>query len=255
VEGTGTRPDRALRAVAALVSVGIACAAWGAATAGADATIAGPGPALAGAAPTAVADVARLSEGAPAQVIDVLHNDLVTDPGMMALASITQPENGTVAVNVERTRLTYRPDPGYCNSGGPPDTFTYSLIGGSTATVAITVECSYRPPLKLSISHRRVRLVDGRVELHVLCTGPLGSRCTGTLALTPAARLTRQAAAVPYGRARFDMPVAHAATLRIEAPARLRALLVRRHTAVAIATARLAGVSANGFARRLTIRG
>ena len=41
------------------------------------------------------------------------------------------------------TGLTYEPDPNYCNDppGTTPDTFTYTLNGGSTATVSITVTC------------------------------------------------------------------------------------------------------------------
>ena len=40
------------------------------------------------------------------------------------------------------TALTYQPAADYCNeSGGGPDSFTYTLNGGSTATVSITVTC------------------------------------------------------------------------------------------------------------------
>ena len=47
------------------------------------------------------------------------------------------------------TGLTYQPDPNYCNSpaGGTPDTFTYTLNGGSTATVTVTVTCVDDPPV------------------------------------------------------------------------------------------------------------
>ena len=44
--------------------------------------------------------------------------------------------------------LTYQPDPNYCNTqtGGTPDTFTYTLTpGGSTATVSVTVTCVNDP--------------------------------------------------------------------------------------------------------------
>ena len=45
------------------------------------------------------------------------------------------------------TGLTYQPDPNYCNSppGATPDTFTYTLTGGSTATVSVTVTCVPAP--------------------------------------------------------------------------------------------------------------
>ena len=41
------------------------------------------------------------------------------------------------------TGLTYQPDPNYCNDPGaaPEDTFTYTLTGGSQATVSMTVTC------------------------------------------------------------------------------------------------------------------
>ncbi len=39
------------------------------------------------------------------------------------------------------TGLTYRPDADYCNDGSPKDTFDYTLNGGSTATVSMTVTC------------------------------------------------------------------------------------------------------------------
>ena len=41
------------------------------------------------------------------------------------------------------TGLTYQPDANYCNDppGTTPDTFTYTLNGGSAATVSVTVTC------------------------------------------------------------------------------------------------------------------
>ena len=37
--------------------------------------------------------------------------------------------------------LTYLPNPGYCNDGEVADSFTYTLNGGSSASVAVTVGC------------------------------------------------------------------------------------------------------------------
>ncbi len=42
--------------------------------------------------------------------------------------------------------LSYRPNPDYCNSAGTTDDFTYTLNGGSTATVAVSVNCVDDPP-------------------------------------------------------------------------------------------------------------
>src|SRR3712207_8904401 len=43
--------------------------------------------------------------------------------------------------------LTYSPDPDYCNEPGlaPTDSFTYSLNGGSTGNVSVTVTCRDEP--------------------------------------------------------------------------------------------------------------
>ena len=48
-----------------------------------------------------------------------------------------QPANGTVTVAPDGSSLSYRPNPDYCNSAGPTDDFTYTLNGGSSATVAL----------------------------------------------------------------------------------------------------------------------
>src|SRR5690606_36078488 len=95
-------------------------------------------------APVAVSDVASVSEDAGAVAIDVLANDTDADGGPMAVASVTQPANGTVVISGGGARLTYQPNPDYCND--PPgtvlDIFTYTLApGGDTATVSVTVTC------------------------------------------------------------------------------------------------------------------
>jgi Bacterial cadherin-like domain len=50
--------------------------------------------------------------------------------------------------------VSYAPDANYCNSqpGGSPDTFTYTLNGGSTATVSVTVTCVADPPTAVNDS-------------------------------------------------------------------------------------------------------
>ena len=61
---------------------------------------------------------------------------------------MTQPANGTVVITGGGTGLTYQPDANYCNTrpAASPDTFTYTLTGGSTATVSVTVTCVDDPP-------------------------------------------------------------------------------------------------------------
>ena len=63
------------------------------------------------------------------------------------MASVVQPGNGTVTIGAAGANLSYRPAGDYCNSGGPtPDTFAYTLNGGSSAKVSVTVTCVDDPP-------------------------------------------------------------------------------------------------------------
>ena len=97
--------------------------------------------------PTAMDDQATVDENSGATTIDVLDNDL--DPGgPLEITSVTQPENGTVVIAPDGLSLTYEPAPDYCNEPGeqPTDDFTYTLNGGSEATVAVTVTCAEDPP-------------------------------------------------------------------------------------------------------------
>ncbi len=97
--------------------------------------------------PVAVDDTATVIEDAAATAIAVLANDTDIDGGPKTIASASDPANGTVVLTGgspgAHTGLTYQPDPNYCNSppGTTPDTFTYTLNGGSTATVSVTVTC------------------------------------------------------------------------------------------------------------------
>jgi hypothetical protein len=105
-------------------------------------------------APTAVDDAATVAEDAPATAVDVLANDTDPDGGLKLIGSASDPANGTVVITVGGSGLTYQPDPGYCNDppGTSPDTFTYTLNGGSTATVSITVTCVDDPPVAVNDS-------------------------------------------------------------------------------------------------------
>src|SRR5687768_17727573 len=90
----------------------------------------------------------RSAEDAAATSIDVLANDTDPDGGPKTIASATDPANGTVVVAGDGLSLTYQPDPNYCNSqpGGTPDTFSYTINGGSSALVSVTVTCVDDPP-------------------------------------------------------------------------------------------------------------
>ncbi len=89
----------------------------------------------------AVNDTATVAEDSGASAIAVLANDTDPDGGPKTIASVTQPANGSVAITGGGSGLTYTPNANYCNNGSPTDNFTYTLNGGSTATVAVTVTC------------------------------------------------------------------------------------------------------------------
>jgi hypothetical protein len=95
-------------------------------------------------APVAVEDAADVRVDDPATAIDVFANDTDIDAGPKTITEVTQPADGTVVITAGGSGLTYEPDPGFCDDA-VPDTFTYTLDGGSTATVSVTVECDVPP--------------------------------------------------------------------------------------------------------------
>jgi len=106
-----------------------------------------------------VNDVATVVEDDPATAIDVRTNDTDADGGLMAVESVTQPGDGTVVITNGGDDLTYEPDPDYCND--PPGTttndFTYTLNGGPTATVAVTVTCEDDAPVAVETAREAGR--------------------------------------------------------------------------------------------------
>ncbi|MDQ3724729.1 MAG: Ig-like domain-containing protein, partial [Actinomycetota bacterium] len=105
-------------------------------------------------APTAVNDSSTVEEDSGETTIDVLANDTDPDGGTKTIESVEQPTNGTVEITNSGADLTYQPDADYCNEppGTTPDTFTYTITGGSKATVSVKVECVNDPPTDLSLS-------------------------------------------------------------------------------------------------------
>ena len=106
--------------------------------------------------PVAVNDTATVAEDAAATAVNVLANDTDVEGDPITITSATQPANGTVVLTGgspgARTGLTYQPNANYCNSqtGGSPDTFTYTVNGGDDATVAVTVTCVDDPPVAVN---------------------------------------------------------------------------------------------------------
>ncbi|KAB2810663.1 tandem-95 repeat protein [Pimelobacter simplex] len=115
-----------------------------------------------------VDDVATVREDDPDQVIEVLTNDTDPERGPLAVTAVTQPAHGTVAIVDGGQRVTYRPDPDYCNSqaGGTPDTFGYTVNDGPSATVRVTVTCVYDPP----VAHDDAATVDEDTSINVPVT-------------------------------------------------------------------------------------
>jgi VCBS repeat-containing protein len=97
--------------------------------------------------PVAADDSATVTEDSGSNAIDVLANDTDPDGGPKTVQAVTQPTNGSASITGGGTGVSYTPNANYCNGGSPTDNFTYTLDGGSTATVAVTVTCVDDPPM------------------------------------------------------------------------------------------------------------
>ncbi|MFC3193912.1 Ig-like domain-containing protein, partial [Marinicella sediminis] len=102
-------------------------------------------------APTANDDNATVIEDSVNNSILVLGNDANADGGLLEVTGVTQPGNGTAAFTAGG--VTYTPDADYCNDGSPTDDFSYTVNGGSSATVAVTVTCEDDAPVALPDSY------------------------------------------------------------------------------------------------------
>ncbi len=123
--------------------------------------------------PVASNDAATVLEQAAATGVDVLANDTDIDGGPKAIQSVTQPANGTVAITGGGSGLTYKPNASYCNDppATTPDTFTYTLNGGSTATVSMTVTCVNQAPVPADDSFSGTSAAIGNTALIVKSAG------------------------------------------------------------------------------------
>ena len=94
--------------------------------------------------PVAVDDDRTVTEDSSATTLNVLGNDTDVENDPITITSATDPADGTVQVVGPvgaGTNLTYTPDPDFCNDPPPFDTVTYTVNGGDTATVRMTVTC------------------------------------------------------------------------------------------------------------------
>ena len=94
--------------------------------------------------PIAVDDTATVAQNSSATTIAVLANDTDPEGDPITITAAGGAAHGAVAIGNSSTDLTYAPTGGYCNThaGDQPDSFTYKLNGGATATVRVTVTCS-----------------------------------------------------------------------------------------------------------------
>jgi hypothetical protein len=184
--------------------------------------------------PRAVDDSAQVPEDPGARRIGVLANDTDVDGGTKAVASVTQPAHGTAAVTNGGAYVSYSPAAGYCNSqaGGTPDTFTYTLNGGSQATVSITVTCADAAPAPhLKIAHPRTKVNKRGALVHLRCRGSV--RCTGTLTLKPTHFRSRlHTTALKQAPIAFDIAAGTDKAVRIQVPHKTRTRLHKKHKAV-----------------------
>lgn len=191
--------------------------------------------------PVAVDDSGSVAQDAAATAVDVLANDTDVDGGPKSIASVTQPAHGEAVVTGGGTGLTYRPDPGYCDDGAPPDTFAYALSpGGDTATVAMTVACADDPqppreeppprrdppppdnpptvpvpddPVGTAIAKRVATVRGGVARLSVSCPGK--AACSGLATLAVKVRRGKRTVRVALGSKRFAIRAGRTKTLRI----------------------------------------
>lgn len=92
--------------------------------------------------PTAVTDSASTTENTPV-TIHILENDTDIDGGVMAVDAVLNPQNGAVSIN-DGQSVTFTPAQNFVGTGS----FEYTLNGGSTALVTVTITESTPQPLK-----------------------------------------------------------------------------------------------------------
>ena len=85
--------------------------------------------------PVAVNDSATVNEDSGSSAIDVLANDTDVDGGPKDVTGVSSASNGTTGFTA--AGVTYAPNANYCGA----DSFTYSITGGDSATVSVTITC------------------------------------------------------------------------------------------------------------------
>jgi len=123
--------------------------------------------------PTALEDAVVVDEGSSGNAIDVLANDTDSDGDALTIASVSDPPNGTAAVDDAGTPadpmddvVRYSPEPNFTGT----DPFAYEVADGNggtdTAVVSITITDVNDPPDALDDS--ATTRTDTAVEIPVL---------------------------------------------------------------------------------------
>ena len=94
----------------------------------------------------AVNDSATVAEDSGANTINVLTNDSDAEGDPFSVIAVSQP-GPNAAVTFTPTSVSYTPSANFCNSPPPFSTFTYTVTGGDTATVSVTVTCANDAPV------------------------------------------------------------------------------------------------------------
>ena len=87
----------------------------------------------------AVDDQVTVVENSGISLLAVFNNDTISKGEH--LTTFTQPTNGLISSVLPGLGINYSPNNDYCNNGITTDDFTYTLTGGATATVFVTVNC------------------------------------------------------------------------------------------------------------------
>ncbi|HVF34494.1 MAG TPA: Ig-like domain-containing protein, partial [Candidatus Saccharimonadia bacterium] len=137
-------------------------------------------------------DAATVLEDAAAATIAVLGNDADADGDAFIVTDVTQGANGTTAIGPAGTNVTFTPAANFCGT----TSFGYTITGGDTATVTVTVTCVNDAPVAADASGTVVAgRAAGTAVLTVTATdvdGPAltyaitGGNTGGAFAINPA---------------------------------------------------------------------
>ncbi|MFK8010879.1 MAG: proprotein convertase P-domain-containing protein [Marinicellaceae bacterium] len=130
----------------------------------------------------AVADMTSVLEDSGVNSIDVLLNDTSGAIDASPITSVTQPANGTVVITNGGDDLSYEPDANFCHDGQTTDDFTYTITGGSSASVSVTVDCVNDEPSFANDNDVYVRLSDigNPLDERVACQFDMGANDENT---------------------------------------------------------------------------